>query len=158
VIERNREDVLQSFDEWTSRDSFVDKDTGEHYAYNHWQPKSKKASNERKSTYDKSFPTYYDANSKREALGMYWDDYNEESRRLANLYSKSVAIFKFPELLSNIETQREMLTFLGIPKELQVLGAVKRVNSKAFRVKYEKKVIQERKKQKRNDSSPTTTR
>ena len=89
---------------------------------------------------------------------MYWDDYNEESRRLANLYSKSVAIFKFPELLSNIETQREMLTFLGIPKELQVLGAVKRVNSKAFRVKYEKKVIQERKKQKRNDSSSTTTR
>lgn len=87
---------------------------------------------------DKSFPTSPDANSKIEALEMYWDDCAEKSRRLANYYPDSVAIFKFPDLLSNVETQRKMLTFLGIPNELQVLGDLKRVNSRSFHVKREK--------------------
>ena len=68
VLERAREDVVRSFDEWTSRESFVDKQ-GEHYSFNHWQPKTNRAADEKVSMYDKSFPTYPEAKSKREAIG-----------------------------------------------------------------------------------------
>lgn len=137
IIERSRDEVVHSFDEWTSRDIFVDKETGGHITYNHWQPRSKKASDERSSIYDKSFPTYFSANSKQEAIGMYWDNYVNESVRLVNKYPDSVRIFKFPDILKDAEIQSEMLTFLGVPKSLQVLGLVKRINSRKFRRKKE---------------------
>ena len=144
VLERAREDVVRSFDEWTSRESFVDKQ-GEHYSFNHWQPKANRAADEKVSMYDKSFPTYPEAKSKREAIGMYWDEYATESRRLVNLYPDNVAIFQFPEIFTNMEMQKKMLTFVGIPEKLQVLGELKRVNSKAYRDKREKKIAAMRK-------------
>ena len=94
---------------------------------------------EKSSIYDKSFPTYPEASSKREAIGMYWDEYAKESRRLANTYPENVAIFQFPDLFKSLEMQEKMLTFVGIPRDVQVLGPLERVNSKEFRDKIEKK-------------------
>ena len=156
VLERAREEVVRSFDEWTSRDSFVDKH-GEHYSFNHWQPKANRALDEKHSMYDKSFPTYPEASSKREAIGMYWDEYAAESRRLVNVYPDNVAIFQFPDLFTSIEMQKKMLAFLGIPEKLQVLGELKQVNSKEYRDKKEKKIAAMRKERAAGVSSSSSS-
>ena len=74
------------------------------------------------------------------ALAIYRkDEYAKESRRLANTYPENVAIFQFPDLFKSLEMQEKMLTFVGIPRDVQVLGPLERVNSKEFRDKMEKK-------------------
>lgn len=69
--------------------------------------------------WDKTFPNF-EAESKEEAIGKYWDYYYEEAARLENKYSEYFKIFDISEM-SHRDGQKNILNFIGIPDEAMVL-------------------------------------
>jgi len=64
------------------------------------------------SVWDKTFPNF-EANSKEEAIGKYWDDYYKEAIRLELLHPEHFRIFDISKM-SNKTGQTEILEFIGI--------------------------------------------
>lgn len=64
------------------------------------------------AVWDKTFPNF-EAGSKEEAIGKYWDYYYEEASRLALLHPDHFQIFDISQM-SNREGQKEILKFIGI--------------------------------------------
>ena len=62
--------------------------------------------------WDKTFPKLQ-ANSKKEAIEMYWDYYYTEADRLAKILPKHFKIIDVKKL-NTLEGQKEVLSFLGI--------------------------------------------
>ena len=67
-------------------------------------------------------PTYpkYETATKREALGLYWDEYYAQAESLAAAYPESVHLFE-TRALNTLEGRHAILSFLGIPEGDAVL-------------------------------------
>ena len=71
------------------------------------------------AVWDKTFPKF-EASSKREAIEKYWDYYYAEAEQTAMRHPAHFRIFDISKM-SNPEGQKEILTFVGINEEDQVL-------------------------------------
>ncbi|HHH46840.1 MAG TPA: hypothetical protein ENK53_07530 [Thiotrichales bacterium] len=85
-----------------------------HDSWNFWQEHdgSRWAPN---PVWDSTFPKFK-ADSKREAIGKYWDWYYETAEQTQARHPDSFRIFDISKL-SNSEGQKEILAFCGIPEE-----------------------------------------
>jgi hypothetical protein len=87
--------------------------------YNYWQEHD--GSRWKKDpVWDSCFPKFA-ADSKREAIGMYWDYYYREADRLQQKYPDRFRVFDIQDL-SNTEGQKRVLLFLGIAEEQMIIG------------------------------------
>jgi hypothetical protein len=85
--------------------------------YNYWQVHD--GSHWKKDpVWDGTFPKF-EANSKEEAIGMYWDYYYLEADRLQREYPDSFKIFDVEEL-SSPEGQKRILSFIGLAENRMV--------------------------------------
>lgn len=87
--------------------------------YNYWQAHdgSRWATD---PVWDSCFPKF-EAESKEQAIGRYWDYYYSEAERLAQRFADNFRIFDIGDL-STEEGQRNILSFIGLPPEVMVLG------------------------------------
>lgn len=69
--------------------------------------------------WDKTFPKF-DAASKEEAIGKYWDDYYRRAEEFEARYPRCFRIFPI-ELMSDQRGQAEILDFIGVPKSTMIL-------------------------------------
>lgn len=83
----------------------------------HWRPG---AGSMRHTGWNPSFPDYDHRISKEAAIGRYWDDYHRRAAALAAAYPDHFALFPV-EVLNSAEGQREVLDFVGVPGDSQVL-------------------------------------
>ena len=97
VLKRDKDEVIESFDEWTGQG-------------NRWQEKGGDW-----PEYDHAFPTYPDGLSKREAIGQYWEDYYETCEWLEDV-TDFVKVFDI-DVLNSKEGQQEIFDFLGVDGE-----------------------------------------
>lgn len=81
--------------------------------YNYWQEHDGSQWKE-DPVWDSCFPKF-EAASKEEAVGLYWDYYYLEADRLQRLRPDSFRIFDVEDL-SNPEGQKRILSFIGIPE------------------------------------------
>ncbi len=87
--------------------------------YNYWQEHD--GSRWKKDpVWDSCFPKFQ-ASSKEEAIGMYWDYYYLEADRLQQKYPGNFGVFDIRDL-SNTEGQRRILSFIGISEAKMVCG------------------------------------
>lgn len=105
ILKRERDATVESFLEKT-RDKA-----------NHWAPTTRFA---RHARWNRCFPTYPATLPKRAAIGRYWDEYYAATGALEGA---EPAVFHTvrTELLGEDATQRQILDFLGLPRERQVL-------------------------------------
>jgi hypothetical protein len=87
--------------------------------YNYWQEHD--GSRWKKDpVWDSCFPKFQ-ASSKEEAIGMYWDFYYLEAERLQMKYPDQFRVFDVQDL-SHSEGQRRILSFIGISEIRMVCG------------------------------------
>ncbi len=104
--------LADRFKSWITRTPFYTE-------YNHWQEHD--GSRWRKDpVWDSCFPKF-EASSKREAIGLYWDYYYLEADRLQRKYPDRFRIFEVGDL-SNAEGQRRILSLLGLAEDRMVVG------------------------------------
>lgn len=70
--------------------------------------------------WDSCFPKF-EARTKEEAIGLYWDYYYLEAQRLQELYPGNFRIFEIEEMGSP-EGQKRILSFMGLPEDSMVLS------------------------------------
>lgn len=70
--------------------------------------------------WDSCFPKF-EASSKYEAIGMYWDYYYHVAEELEQKYADRFRVFDVTDL-SHSEGQKQILSFIGIPEDKMVLG------------------------------------
>lgn len=97
---------------WLTRTPF-------HTEYNYWQDHDGR-NWKRDPVWDSCFPKF-EAASKQEAIGMYWDYYYGEAERLQLKYPHRFRIFDIQDL-SIPAGQQRILSFIGIEKEHMVCG------------------------------------
>jgi hypothetical protein len=90
-----------------------------HTEYNYWQVHDGTRW-KHDPVWDSCFPKF-EAASKREAIGKYWDYYYLEADRLQQKHPERFKVFDVQEL-SNAEGQRRILTFIGIAPDRIVCG------------------------------------
>ena len=105
-------------DKKSTVESYVRK-TGGKRGRNHWQLHDGNDYEFCSLGWDKCYPKF-EADSKREAIDMYWSYYYGEVARLEAKYPDFVRCFPMNALNSE-DGQREILTFTGIHPEQQVL-------------------------------------
>jgi hypothetical protein len=81
--------------------------------YNYWQEHDGSRWKE-DPVWDSCFPKF-DADTKEEAIGLYWDYYYLEAERLQREYPASFRIFPVEDLGSPAG-QKRILSFVGIPE------------------------------------------
>lgn len=117
ALQRNREDTVRSYMQKTQGP------TGR----NHWMVHDGTTYVPCDLGWDKCYPKFRAAD-KREALSMYWAAYYGEVDRLAKQYPEQVRCFAL-NALNTTEGQRDILGFVGIPEQEQVLKVGIRKNS-----------------------------
>ncbi len=85
--------------------------------YNYWQEHDG-STWKKDPVWDSCFPKF-EAASKEEAIGLYWDYYYLEAERLQREHPDSFRIFPVEDL-GNPGGQRRILSFIGIPKDRMV--------------------------------------
>jgi len=90
-----------------------------HTEYNYWQEHD--GSRYRYDpVWDSCFPKF-EAASKREAIGLYWDYYYLEADRLQRLFPGSFRVFDIAAL-GTAAGQQSILSFIGLPADAMVCG------------------------------------
>ncbi|CAA0123413.1 Uncharacterised protein [Halioglobus japonicus] len=87
--------------------------------YNYWQEHDG-SQWQKDPVWDSCFPKF-EASSKREAIGMYWDYYYLEADRLEKKYPDRFRVFDVRDL-SDPDGQKRILSLLGIAEENMVFG------------------------------------
>lgn len=87
--------------------------------YNYWQVHDGSRWKQ-DPVWDSCFPKF-EAASKKEAIGMYWDYYYLEAEKLQQRHPDRFRVFDVTEL-SNPEGQKRILLFIGIPGDDMVYG------------------------------------
>lgn len=104
--------VADKLTSWLTRTPFYTE-------YNYWQEHD--GSRWKKDpVWDSCFPKF-EASSKEEAIGMYWDYYYQEADRLQRRNAERFRVFDVQDL-SNPEGQRRILSFIGLPEAGMVCG------------------------------------
>jgi hypothetical protein len=86
-------------------------------AYNYWQVHDGSVWKQ-DPVWDSCFPKF-EASSKEEAIGMYWDYYYLEAEKLQQKHPRCFRIFDVRDL-GNPEGQKGILSFIGIPEAQMV--------------------------------------
>ena len=87
--------------------------------YNYWQDHDG-SPGQKDPVWDRCFPKF-EAASKREAIGLYWDYYYLEADRLEKKYPDRFRVFDVRDL-SDPGGQKRILSLLGIAEEAMVFG------------------------------------
>ncbi len=107
ILKRPKEEVIRSFVRHTKP-----------FNYNHWiEHKGKKW--RKGGKWDTMFPKY-NAKSKEEAIGFYWEDYYKEVRELLKKYPENIKMFKMEDFNSELKV-KEILDFCEIEKKEQIV-------------------------------------
>lgn len=96
--------------------------------YNYWQAHDGSRW-QQDPVWDSCFPKF-DAPTKIEAIGMYWDYYYLEADRLQRKHPENFRVFDVSEL-SSPSGQRRILSFIGIPESTMVSGEEVHLHSSA---------------------------
>ena len=112
-LERPREEVVASFVRKTGR-------------RNHWMAHDGLRW-ERDRKWDPVFPTY-EAASKEEAIGAYWDDYRKRVAALARRFPDAIRSWPLEEALNSEGGRTALLAHLGFPPEVQARREGLRLN------------------------------
>lgn len=111
-LRRPREEVVRSFCRWLERSCAL--------PTNHW------AENPAPGWYHEPIWTrifpQYETQDREEGIGRYWDEYYEKVNELVARYPDQIRLFETEQALNTEDGQREMLSFVGIPAEQQVLA------------------------------------
>ncbi|GAB5450526.1 MAG: hypothetical protein Hals2KO_08540 [Halioglobus sp.] len=129
-IQRDREETVQSWlkksaiQRWPSlwlgdRIRALLTRTPFHTAHNYWQSHDGSVWKP-DPVWDSAFPKF-DAPTRVEAIGQYWDFYYREAERLQSEFAGSFRIFDVQDL-SNADGQREILAFIGLDEQTMVVG------------------------------------
>jgi hypothetical protein len=112
ALKRPREEVVASFAEWLDRHMPL--------PTNHWarQPAPGWHHDPHRT---RTYPQYDTAN-REEGIRRYWDEYYRRVDELVRRYPEHLRLFDTYEALNTEACQREMLSFLGIAPERQVLS------------------------------------
>lgn len=102
-LQRDREETIDSFLRWTEDRS---------PRRNHWQRHD--GTEYEHTVWDKAFPDYPMRLSKREAVGMYYDDYYRKAETLQKRMPGRFRIFP-TEALNDEKQLKELLQFAGAP-------------------------------------------
>lgn len=111
-LKRPREEVVESFCEWLDRTNAL--------RINHWAAQPAPG-----WTHDplwtRIFPQY-DLTDRRAGIRRYWDEYYRTADDLARRYPEHVRLFDTEAALNSEAGLRDLLAFVGIPAERQVLA------------------------------------
>jgi hypothetical protein len=124
-LRRPREEVVTSFCEWLDQSMPL--------PTNHWarQPAPGWHHDANRT---RTFPQY-DTQNREEGIRRYWDEYYRRVAELAGGHPEQVRIFDTYEALNTEAGLRDLLSFVGIPAEQQVLSVGTRVDRPAERSK-----------------------
>ncbi len=118
-LKRPREEVVASFGRWLDRSTPL--------PTNHWarEPADGWHHDPLRS---RNFPKY-DTADREEGIGRYWDEYYARVDELAERYPEHLRLFNTYEALNTEKGLSELLSFVGIPPQRQVLAVGTRVES-----------------------------
>ena len=109
-------------------DSFLAKTKGR----NHWQRRRKRGLERSRSdpVWDPCFPTFSPSLTKAEAIGEYWDMYENWTLYLEEQYPDNVRVFATDKVFGkgHEEAQADMLSWIGIPEKQHVLDTAIHAN------------------------------
>lgn len=88
-------------------------------SYNYWQ-EHEGTRWQKDPVWDSCFPKF-EAPSKEEAIGMYWDAYYRQAAQLQAQFTESFRIFSLEEL-NTVQGQKDILAFIGLPENQWVLA------------------------------------
>lgn len=111
-LKRPREQVVRSFGTWL--------DKVHPLPTNHWA-KNPAPGWYHEPVYTRMFPQY-DTDDRAEGIGRYWDEYYTRADELLAKFPENVRQFEMERALNTAEGQRELLHFVGIPPQEQVLS------------------------------------
>lgn len=120
-LKRDRGAVIRSFCKWLDRVHVLPTD--------HWS-RTLKPGWYRDPDWSRIFPKY-DADSREEAIGKYWDEYYERAEQFAARFPQNVRIFDTDYALNTEAGIREVLTFVGIPEDEQIVEPGIHINESA---------------------------
>ncbi len=113
-LERARDEVISGFDRWLGAAHPMPMD--------HWSARPLEGSHH-DLIWTRTFPQY-ETQGREEGIGRYWDEYHSRARDLSRRFPENVRVFPTRGALGMEAGQRDLLTFAGIPRALQVLLAV----------------------------------
>ena len=102
VLKRSKEEVVSSF---VKHSGLLN--------HNYWVAHGGKGYR-KAGKWDRMFPKYH-AETKEEAIGLYWEDYNRQVEKLIKRYPKNIKVFQTKDL-NSYESVKEILDFCGIKK------------------------------------------
>ena len=117
-LRRPREEVVASYCEWLDQTMPLPTD--------HWA-KQPAAGWHHDLVRTPTFPQY-DTQSREEGIRRYWDEYYRTAEQLAQRYPDNLRIFETHDALNTQPGMAEMLSFLGVRQDQQVLAVGTHVN------------------------------
>jgi hypothetical protein len=117
-LKRPREEVVRSFCQWLDRVQPL--------PTNHWAEEPV-AGWYHDPVWTRIFPQY-DIQDREEGIRRYWDEYYATVEELVARYPEHIRVFDMDRVLNTPEGLRELLAFVGIPPERQVVAAGLRAN------------------------------
>jgi hypothetical protein len=120
-LKRPREEVVADYCEWLDQTMPL--------PTNHWA-KQPPAGWHHDPVRTPTFPQY-ETQSREDGIRKYWDEYHRTVEQLAGTFPENLCIFEMQEALNTKPGMMEMLGFLGICEERQVLAVGTHVNPAA---------------------------
>jgi hypothetical protein len=96
VMQRTRQGVVDSYERWVPE-------------LNHWQ--AHRGDRWKRSAWDEAYPKFR-ADSRKEALGLYWDYYRKQTALISNRLPGRV-LFVDVEALNDFTSRQQVLSFCG---------------------------------------------
>jgi len=118
-LKRPREEVVASFCQWLDKTMPL--------PTNHWAERP--APGWHHDPLRTRIYPQYDTPNREEGIRRYWDEYYRRVGELIERFPEHIRLFDTYEALNTEAGQREMLTFVGIPAERQVLSVGTRVEN-----------------------------
>lgn len=110
-LERPREEIVASFCAWL--------DAAHPLPTDHWSDEPTEGWYH-EPVWTRVFPQY-PTRTREEGLRRYWDEYHEKATALMRRFPDNVRIFPTAASFNKEDSMRDLLSFVGIPREQQVL-------------------------------------
>ena len=117
-LKRPREEVVDSFCRWLDHTFSL--------RINHWAKRPAPGWHH-DPNWTRIFPQY-DITDRADGIRKYCDEYRQRVEELVGRYPQNIRVLDHQQALNSEEGQRELLDFLGIPRERQVLAVGTHLN------------------------------